>query len=448
MATTQSPGPADKSSNEPRRPDPWDALRHEGFLFFLVGAFLSNTGNQMRTTAIGWELYGRTREPWSLGLIGLVLSLPVLTLALPAGVLADRFSRKKLVLWSQVGLAACGFGLAWASAAQAPIACSYALLLGTGVFRALGWPAAVAMITGLVPARSFANAATWRSISFQMSATLGPLTAGWLLAATNPATVYLVDAASSLILIGMLRRVNPAPQARATETRTWHSLLEGARFVRREPLILSVMTLDMVAVLFGGATALLPIYAADVLKVGEQGFGWLRAMPSIGAIVMSVWLAIQPPLRRSGPVLLAAVAAFGVTTIVFGLSKSYSLSLAALFLMGLADNVSVIIRATLVQLLTPDSMRGRVAAINAVFINTSNELGEFESGAVADALKRLATPRLGEAAALNFGAVATVAGGGVMTLLTVAACAAVWPQLLKLGRLDELHPAAEPPPGD
>jgi hypothetical protein len=192
------------------------------------------------------------------------------------------------------------------------------------------------------------------------------------------------------------------------------------------------MVLDMVAVLFGGATALLPIYAADILAVDEVGFGWMRAMPSVGAIVMSLYLATRPPFRQSGRTLLGAVVVFGVATIVFGVSKSYPLSLAALFTLGAADNVSVVIRATVLQLMTPDDMRGRVTAVSIIFIGTSNEIGEFESGVVSQLLQRLAgTP-------LN--TVLTVAGGGVMTLLTVVWVSRQWPALITLGRLDELQP--------
>jgi MFS family permease len=406
------------------RPDPIAALRHSGYLLYLIGSVLTNTGNQMRTVAVGWEVYSRTRQPLSLGIIGLVLALPVLLLALPAGAAADRYPRKNLIMAAQGGLALCGFGLAWSSYVQAPLPIVYLLLFGTGIFRAVGWPASQAIVTGLVPAPLFANATMWRSVAFQISATLGPLLGGVLLAVWSPAPVYMLDALSSLILMGCLFFVHPAPQARSTQTRSWKSLLEGARFVRRQPIILSTITLDMVAVLFGGATALLPVYATDVLNVGATGFGWLRAMPSLGAITMGLMLAVRPPMRHAGRMLLVAVTAFGVSTIIFGLSRSFPLSIAALFVLGAADNVSVVIRSTVLQLLTPDAMRGRVAAVNTVFIGTSNEIGELESGVAAQWL----------------GTVPAVAGGGVMTLLTVAAVSWTWPMLLGLGRLEDLEP--------
>jgi MFS family permease len=326
---------------------------------------------------------------------------------------------------AQAGLAASGLGLAWVSFTQAPLSFTYLFLLGTGVFRALGWPAATAIVAGLVPPRIFPNAAMWRSMSFQLAATLGPLVGGFLLALWNPVVVYLVDAASSIVLVVLLIFVHPTSQARTAEPNSWRHFLQGIRFLRRQPIILSTMTLDMIAVLFGGATALLPIYASDVLDVGPTGFGWMRAMPSLGAIFMGFVLATRPPIRYGGPTLLWAVTVFGIATIVFGFSESFPLSLLALFVLGAADNISVIIRATVLQLLTPDSMRGRVSAVSIIFIGTSNEIGELESGVAAQWL----------------GLTLAVVGGGIMTLVTVAAVAAVWPELRRLGSLEHLEPA-------
>ena len=425
-AAPGAPAEADhQAGRRPAKNDPFASLRRPGFSLYLIGSLVSGAGNQMRTVAVGWEVYERTQTPLGLGLVGLTLALPVLLLALPAGAAADRYPRKTLILIAQVGLALSGLGLAWVSHTGASVAWTYAFLLGTGIFRAVGWPASQAIVTGLVPAPVFPNAAMWRSVAFQFAATLGPLAGGFLVAWHGATTVYLADAASSLVLFGCLLFVFPTPQAKSAEKKSWRSLIEGARFVRRQPVILSTITLDMVAVLFGGATALLPIYATDILGVGADGFGWMRAMPSFGAIAMGLALAVLPPMRRSGRTMLVAVGAFGVATVVFGLSTSYPLSLAALFCLGAADNVSVVVRSTVLQLLTPDAMRGRVAAVNAVFIGTSNEIGELESGAVATLI----------------GVVPAVALGGVMTLVTVAAAAKVWPALRRLGPLEELEPA-------
>jgi MFS family permease len=404
--------------------DPIASLRYSSYLIYLIGSLLSNTGNQMRIVAIGWEVYQRTRAPMNLGYIGLVLAVPVLVLALPAGALADRHSRRAIIMLGQAGLAISGAGLAWASFSGAHIGWLYFFLLWSGISRAVGWPAATAIVTGLVPKKDFANAAMWRSSAYQLASTLGPLIAGFMLALWSPWIVYLADAASSMFLIGCLFAVKPKPHERSTDPVSWRSVLEGIRFLRHQPIIVSTMTLDMVAVLFGGVTALLPIYATDILHVGATGFGWLRAMPSIGSIAMGFVLAVRPPFKRSGPTLLWAVVAFGVATIVFGLSTSFPLSLAALFTLGAADNISVVIRATVLQLLTPDSMRGRVSAVAIIFIGTSNEIGEFESGLAAHWL----------------GSVLAVAGGGVMTLVTVVAVMAVWPQLARLGALHHLEP--------
>ena len=431
-AAPAAPSEADhQAGGRPAKNDPIASLRQSGFALYLAGSLVSSAGNQMRTVAVGWEVYARTQTPLGLGLIGLTLALPVLLLALPAGAAADRYPRKTLILIAQVGMALSGLGLAWASYTAAPIGWTYAFLLGTGVFRAIGWPASQAIVTGLVPERLFPNAAMWRSVAFQLAATLGPLAGGFLVAWHGATTVYLADAASSLVLFGCLLFVFPTPQARSAEKKSWRSLVEGARFVRRQPVILSTITLDMVAVLFGGATALLPIYATDVLGVGAEGFGWMRAMPSLGAIAMGLALALLPPMRRAGRTMLVAVGAFGVATVVFGLSTSYPLSLVALFCLGAADNVSVVVRSTVLQLLTPDAMRGRVAAVNAVFIGTSNEIGELESGTVATLL----------------GVVPTVALGGVMTLVTVAAAARIWPALRRLGPLEDLRPPRTASPG-
>lgn len=403
------------------------ALMLPAFRLFLAASLLSNIGNQMRTAAIAWEVYDRTREPLSLGLIGLVLAGPVLLLAMPAGVAADRFSRKGIIVGAHLGLLVCGVGLTWASANRAPLPWVYLLLLGTGICRAIGWPAMSALLTQLVPKHLFANAATWRSMAFQTAATVGPVAGAVLLAATRPAVVYAIDAATSAAFVAAMLFIVPAPQPRPARRGSWQSLVDGVRFVRNQPLILSTITLDMVAVMFGSAVALLPVYAADILGVGATGYGWLRAMPPIGSILMGLLLTTRLSIHRAGPALLWAVVGFGAWTMVFGVSKIFPVSLAALFILGAVDNVSVVIRATLLQLLTPDELRGRVSAVNAIFINTSNEIGEFESGLTAAWL----------------GPVVAVFGGGVLTLVTVAAVAKIWPGLRDVGRLEDLRPEGE-----
>jgi MFS family permease len=415
----------------PRRTavDPIAALRHGGFLLYTIGGFISNSGSQMRIVAVQWEIIIResslSQQALYLGYVGLALVLPVILFALPAGAAADRHSRRWLIAIAQLGLAACGVGLAWASWVKAPMPILYILLFGTGTFRALGWPASSAIVPGLVPDRVFSNAATWRSNTYQLASTLGPLAGGFLLAVWNPVVVFLLDAASSVVLAACMLFVKPRAQHRVIEPRSLRSLMQGIHFLRRQPIILSTMTLDMVAVLFGGVVALLPIFANEVFNIGSSGLGWMRAMPAIGSIAMGVILAIRPPIQHGGRTILLTVAAFGIATIVFGLSKSLAVSLTALFILGAADNVSVVIRQTVLQLMTPDSMRGRVTAVSVIFIGSSNELGEFESGIAAHLL----------------GLVPSVVFGGAMSLLAVPVVAIAFPQLLRLGSLEHLQPA-------
>jgi MFS family permease len=419
----------------PRRTavDPISALRHSGFLVYLIGGLISNSGSQMRIVAAQWEVTLREPDPRKaalfLGYIGLALVLPVILFALPAGAAADRFSRRRLIMIAQLGLALCGVGLAWASWAQAPMLIIYLMLFGTGVFRALGWPASSAIVTGLVPDKTFSNAATWRSNAYQLASTIGPLAGGFLLAWWSPVIVFLIDAASSVVLAICMLFVRPRPQKKVIEPQSWRHLLQGIHFLRRQPIILSTMTLDMVAVLFGGVVALLPIFATQVFNFGSVGLGWMRAMPALGSIAMGTILALRPPIERGGRTILITVATFGLATIVFGLSTSFALSLAALFILGAADNISVVIRQTVLQLLTPDSMRGRVTAVSVIFIGSSNELGEFESGVAASLL----------------GLVPSVVFGGVMTLVTVGVVSVMWPELVRLGSLEHLKP---PDPGE
>jgi MFS family permease len=305
-------------------------------------------------------------------------------------------------------------GLAAVSAAQGAVLMMYAFLLLNGVARSLRGPAYQALAAQLVSRELFPNAATWRSTGFQLAAMLGPGVGGTMLAAFQLATpVYLVGAAAALLNILMLvpiaRPATPPPRAEMTLA----SLATGIRFVGRTQELLASITLDLFAVLLGGATTLLPVFAKDILHVGPRELGWMLAAPSFGALVMALALAYRRTMRRAGTLLLRSVAAFGVATILFGLSRSLWLSLGLLTLLGAFDSISVVIRSTLIQQLTPDEMRGRVAAVNSIFIGTSNELGGFESGAVAAVI----------------GPVGSVVVGGIGTLVVVAAVAKVWPKI-------------------
>jgi MFS family permease len=406
--------------------DPYAALRHRDYRLLLGSGVLASIGQTMLAVAVGWELYERTRSPGALGLAGLTGFLPVLLLALPAGQVADRLSRKGLFEAGYVGLMLASLGLAALSVLEGPVPLIYLCLILVGVSRAFGAPARWALVSEVVPAEHLHNAVTWNSSGWQVASVAGPALGGLALAhAGHAALAYLLSAGCAAASALLFLPARPRPLPRRSEPLSLASLMAGVRFVWRTDLLLAAITLDLFAVLLGGATALLPIYAKDILDVGPRGLGWLRAAPALGAVGMAVLLAHLPPLRRAGLTLLWAVAGFGVATIVFGFSTWPVLSFVMLALTGALDNISVVVRGTLVQVLTPDAMRGRVAAVNQVFISSSNDLGEFESGVTAELL----------------GTVPAVVAGGVGTLLVVLAVAFRWPQLLRLGSL-RLHAAA------
>ena len=387
-------------------------------------------GWQMLQVALGWELYERTHSALALGLVGLVTAIPVVLLALPAGHLADRMDRRKIVIGAQVVFILMSLSLAIVSSTKGPIYLMFGILLVRGVSQAYNNPARSALLPRLVPATVFANAVTWSSSGFQTAAVIGPAIGGLVIAIQQSATgAYVIDAVLTTAYLVMLIAIRAdagiasdstsANALKPREPMTFRSLVAGMRFVMDTRVILAALTLDLFAVLFGGATALLPIFAKDILHVGPEGLGWLRAAPSIGALAVMMTIAHRPPMQRTGWTLILAVAGFGIATIVFGLSRSFGLSMAMLFLLGGLDGISMIIRGTLVQLWTPDEMRGRVSAVNSVFIDMSNELGGFESGALAAAV----------------GPVVAVVGGGIGTIVVVAAVALAWPELRRLREL-------------
>jgi hypothetical protein len=362
------------------RHDPFAALRFRNFRLLVLGSFLAVVAEQMLGVAVGWELYERTRDPLALGLVGLVEIVPVLLLALPAGHVADRRDRKWIVVAAISGISACAFGLVGLSVNVGPLPAIYALLFGIGVARAFQSPAFSAMNAQVVPAAHYGNAATWSSGAWQTSAILGPALGGLLLALWGGSAGVYAFAGCLLLLVALmfsLLRLRPVP--RDVEPLSLSSLLAGVRFIWHTPVILTAITLDMFGVLLGGATALLPVFAQDILHVGATGLGWLRAAPAVGALVAALVMAARPPFRYAGRTLLLVVAGFGAATVVFGLSRDFALSLAMLALLGGLDNVSVVIRSTLLLTRTPDVLRGRVNAVHSVFIGISNELGAFES---------------------------------------------------------------------
>lgn len=363
------------------RHDPFAALRFRDFRLLMIGTFVTVIAEQMLNVALGWELYERTRSPLMLGLVGLVQVLPVLALALIAGHTADRFDRKRIVVLTMLTIALCTLGLTVLSYSSGPLLFIYGCLLIIGVARAFQSPAVSSLTAQVVPAEYFSNAATWESSAWQASSIIGPALGGFLIAVQKQATGVYALVATLILAVGlMLGLLRPRPVAPSEEELSLDSLLAGARFIWNTKIIMASITLDMFAVLLGGATALLPVFARDILLVGAEGLGWLRAAPAVGATLAGLSLAFLPPFRHAGRTLLLVVAGFGLATIVFGLSRSFALSLLMLALLGALDNISVVIRSTLLLTRTPDSMRGRVNAVHFVFIGISNELGAFEWG--------------------------------------------------------------------
>lgn len=412
--------------------DPYAALRSANYRLFAVGGLASALGGQIFSIALGWELYERTRDPGALGLLGLLQAIPVVALALPAGDLADRKDRKKILIWTLPFVFLCMLALAWLSYVKAPIWSLYAILLVESLFQAVANPARSALLPQLVPEETLANAIAWNTSRWQLASLCGPALGGALLAIFKVAWPSYTIAALSLWLFWFcVLFLRPAPVATSNVVgeSVWMRLAAGAAFVRSQPLILAAISLDMLAVLFGGATALLPVFAKDILNVGPTGLGYLRAAPAVGALIVSLTIAYRAPLKRAGIALLWAVAGFGVATVIFGLSRNFYLSLLALALTGATDNISVVVRHTLVQATTPRHMQGRVSAVNSVFIGISNELGAAESGYVARWL----------------GPIVSVVSGGIGTILVVAGVAAKWPQLRELGGLESLRAEKEKP---
>lgn len=432
MSHPADPAPGNSGADNngapaPELHDAYAALRVPSYRFYLVGNLVAQVGVQMQTAAVAWDIYDRTKNNLAVGMVGLVQFLPVLLLVLLSGHVADRFSRIRIVQITLAMFVVASAALAAISATQADYRWMYVCLLVTGVARAFQQPAKASLLPQLVPIEHFSNAVTWNSSGFHLAMAFGPALAGLLIGALGGTTyVYMIDSGTGAffllcLMLVRLQATNRKPQA----TTFWESIA-GLRYLKQNRIVLGSIVLDMFAVLLGGAVMLLPAYAETILKVGPWGYGWMRAAPAIGALCMAMLLAHRPPFRRSGHALLLSVAGFGAATIVFGVSTNFWLSLAALLLIGAFDNISVVIRHTLVQVLTPDELRGRVSAVNSLFIGASNELGGFESGLVAWA----------------FGPVISVVSGGIGTILIVAAVAVRFPRLRRYGRLGTREEAA------
>ena len=382
---------------------------------YLGARLLGTVGVQIQSVAVAWQVYTATGDPLDLGLVGLSQFLPLALLSLYAGGVADRFDRRRILV---VCRALYGVGaLALAALTTKPelgVAPIYAVLVMLGATRAFAAPAAVALLPGLVSVPRLPRAIALSSTMFQVGTIAGPAIGGLLYAAVGPELAYVVAAALELMSAGaILAIVTPLPPREVLVERGAALLTSGVRYVWKERVLLGAISLDLFAVLLGGAVALMPVYARDILHVGEAGLGVLRAAPALGAAVMAVTLAFVPIRRRAGLVMFGSVAVFGVATIVFGLSEDLGLSLTALAVLGAADMVSVVVRQSLVQIRTPDAWRGRVASVNMIFIGGSNELGELESGLTAAWL----------------GAVRAVVIGGIGTLMVTGLWAVLFPEL-------------------
>ncbi|HSZ57708.1 MAG TPA: MFS transporter [Tepidisphaeraceae bacterium] len=420
--------------------DPYAALRIGGFRLYMLGWIVLAIGQQVQSVAVQWQIFQRMHVAaggaLALGLIGGVQALPLILLALPAGHLADRFDRRKIIIASLLFAFMCSIGLAIVSHLRGPVALVYLLLFLGATALAVGWPARSALVPQLVPAHVFSNAATWNSSAFQVASVAGPAVGG-LIVSFNPTAAYLFDAGCAISFALLLIPLRCRPAEKSREPATLSSLAAGLRFVFRTKVILGAITLDLFAVLLGGATYLLPLFASDILHVDAVGFGWLRAAPAIGAFLMAMVIAHLPPMKKAGAAMLWSVAGFGLATLVFALSRSFALSLVALALTGAFDNVSVVVRHTLVQMLPPERMRGRVSAVNNVFIGASNEIGGLESGVTAW-LFALALGPVG-------GAIASVAFGGIGAVVVVALVAIVFTPLRRFGSLQDARPIEEIP---
>jgi MFS family permease len=404
------------------RHDPYAALRVLNFRWFISSLLAMTVATQIQAVVVAWQIYELTHDPLSLGLIGLAEAVPFIGFALFAGHVADRTNRLRVSLMALVVLLGCSLALLGFTLRPGIISVDrvwpiYAVIFISGIARSFLQPARSALGAELVPRELYPNAVTWRSSTWQLAEVVGPAIGGLVYGFGSARAAYGLDAAIMGVGLLSLMRMRHSPRLSALSSESFlESLATGVRFVRSQPVILGALTLDLFSVLFGGAVALLPVFAAEILHVGPEGLGLLRASPAVGAVFMSLLLAHRPPLRRAGRTLLVSVALFGLCMIGFGLSRDFFLSAALLGLSGMVDTVSVVVRSTLLQVMTPDHLLGRVMAVNAIFIGTSNELGAFESGTAARLI----------------GTVPSVVLGGVVTLIVVAVTAIKVPSLRSL----------------
>ena len=396
------------------------AFTYPSFQRYWAARLCVTLAIQMQAVAIGWQVYDLTRRPLDLGLVGLAQFLPSLGLALVTGHVADRYDRRTVMALCIIVEALCAvlfLTFTLQDGTNTPFLFGVLVLFGTA--RAFEFPASVALMPNLVPPRLFTNAAAWSSSAWQAATIVGPAIGG-LLYAIGPEAVYGCCVLMFLLSVFLVNTIRIEQREKEQMAATWESVVAGISFIRGQPVVLGAVSLDLFAVLLGGATALLPVYARDILYVGPWGLGLLRSAPAVGALVTALLVARRPIQRHAGAILLGAVGIFGLSIVVFGLSRNLWLSLLALIILGASDMVSVVIRRVLVLVKTPDEMRGRVSAVESVFIGASNELGEFESGVTA----------------AWFGVVPAVVLGGLGTLAIVGLWARIFPQLRRVNSLE------------
>ncbi|MGH9741677.1 MAG: MFS transporter [Candidatus Acidiferrum sp.] len=400
------------------------AFQYPSFVLLQVARFCIVLATEMQSVAVGWQVYEITKRPLDLGLVGLAQFLPGILLFLVSGHVADRYDRRKVIVVCYAGLTICSSLLFLVAVRQVrDVDYIFAVLALLGIVRSFNGPVHRALLPQLVPEEHFANAVAWSSSIFQGAAILGPAAGGIIYAAfRGPGAVYALAAGLAVVGIFCVLRITTREKPRAREPVNARTVFAGLRYIWREKLILGSISLDLFAVFLGGAVALLPVYAREILLTGPWGLGLLRTAPGVGAAVMAVFLAHRPFRRKVGVIMLWCVAGFGLFTILFGISRSLTFSLMALFFVGATDMVSVIVRGVLIQVATPDEMRGRVNAVDMVFIGASNEFGEFESGLTAQWL----------------GAVPAVVLGGIGTIVVTAIWAWRFPELRKVEQLESL----------
>ncbi len=406
-----------------QRHDAFAVLRLKDYRLFISFRFFMTIAIQMQSIIVGWQVYQLTKDPLSLGLIGLAEAIPFILVALFAGHIADRFNRKKIIFWFDLLFLVGSLSLLYFTYHTAEIFTRFGVLpiylvvTISGVARSFLYPSTIALMAQIVPRELYTNSSTWNSTIWHIAAITGPAIGGLVYGFLGVKVAYFCVIFFVLVSVFLLLQMKPLPKpVRVTQEELKQRITSGIRFVFSNQLLLGAMALDMFAVLFGGAVAMLPVFAAEVLMVGPQGLGFLRAAPMAGAVMMSFYLAYRPPMEKAGQALLIGVAGFGLSIILFAISRNFYLSLFLLMLSGVFDNISVVIRATVMQLVTPDGMRGRVASVNSIFIGSSNEIGSFESGVAAKLM----------------GLIPSVIFGGIMTLLVVAVTAKKAPLLRKL----------------